>query len=179
MKKGVLIIECIERNDPGSEGRFLSHLLNVMNIECQYLEVRTPDQFINFIKTTPYRYIHVTTHGYTDINSFQGWWTAKGIISKENLRTIRNAINDTIIVSTACNSGEKTYSDYLTRKLGVKYYIAPTGSPKFHNSLFFIHIFYHKHFILKLSIEKCIKSYNNLYKNPHKFKVFTRNVDTY
>lgn len=37
---GVLAQECIDRTEPDSEGRSLSHMFNLMAVTSQYVEIR-------------------------------------------------------------------------------------------------------------------------------------------
>lgn len=178
MKKGVLILECLDQSDPGSEGKFLSHMFDLMGVDNQYVEIRTRAQFISMIKSCPYKVIHITTHGEVEkISSnrerFKGWWTQDGPISKTIIDdNLENSLTGKIIVSTACLSGYTKYANYLIEKTGCKYYIAPEGSPSFHNSIFFAHIFYHKYFILNNKLNNIFERYDSRYKNPHEFSYF-------
>ena len=171
---GVLILECIEQSDPGSEGRFLSHMFNLMEVKSQYVEVHTPAQILSLIDCSPYKYIHITTHGVISNKKFVGWWTPKGTVSKEDLMVLEGKLTDKIIISTACKSGKKAFCNYIVHKLRCKYYVAPKRSPRFRNSIFFAHIFYHKLFVLKQSVEDSYNAYNKKYKNPHCFTIYKR-----
>lgn len=46
-RNGVLVLECLDHADPGSEGRFLSHMFDLMEVEHQYVEIRTRNQLIS------------------------------------------------------------------------------------------------------------------------------------
>lgn len=174
-KSGVLVIECTDHSDPGSEGRFLSHMFDLMNVQSQYVEVRTPKQLISLLECSPYKFIHITTHGcVSESDNFLGWWTPEGDVNRTNLGCLENKMAKTIIISTACKSAAKNFGKYVVDKLGCSYYIAPKESPKFHNSIMFAHIFYHKNFILKQSTKNSFKAYKNNYKNPHKFSIYER-----
>lgn len=175
-KRGVLIIECTDRSDPGSEGRFLSHMFDLMNVQSQYVEVRTPDQLIALMECSPYKYIHITTHGCvsTSTDKFLGWWTPDGDVNRFNLGCLEEKMFKTIIISTACRSADKKFGRYVVDRLGCSYYIAPKQSPKFHNSIMFSHIFYHKHFILEQNTQSSYEAYDKNYKNPHKFSIYVR-----
>lgn len=41
----VLIIDCEDAKDPGSEGRFVKHMLNLMNIPNCYCKAKTCGEF--------------------------------------------------------------------------------------------------------------------------------------
>jgi hypothetical protein len=175
-ERGVLILECIDQSDLGSEGRFLSHMFDLMDVPCQYVEIRTPEQLLSLLGCSPYKYIHITTHGYVTESSkkFIGWWTPNGIVKKKILQPLEGKLINKIIVSTACNSAEKGFCDYIVDRLGCKHYIAPARNPKFHNSIMFAHLFYHKVFILRLSAKNSYKRYEQNYKNPHLFSIYNR-----
>jgi len=175
-EKGVLILECIDHSDPGSEGRFLSHMFNLMKVKSQYVEVRTPGQMLSLMDCSPYKYIHITTHGFvrTQHKKFVGWWTPKGTVRKDDLMVLEGKLTDKIIVSTACKSGKKAFCTYIVNNLRCKYYLAPERSTRFSSSIFFAHIFYHKLFVLKQSVEDSYNAYNRKYKNPHCFTIYKR-----
>lgn len=127
MEKGVLILECLDRSDPGSEGRFLSHMFDIMDVPSQYVEVRTPNQFISLMACAPYEFIHITTHGCVSKPSekFRGWWTPNGKVDQKSLGTLDGKLEDTVVVSTACKSADETFGRYVVDTLGSRYYIAP------------------------------------------------------
>lgn len=176
MDRGALIIECIDKSDPGSEGRFLSHMFDIMDVPSQYVEVRTPDQFIGLMACAPYEFIHITTHGCVSSPSekFLGWWTPKGKVNEKNLGPLKGKLDGTVIVSTACKSAADAFGRYVVDTLGARYYIGPTMSPRFHNAILFAHIFYHKLFILGHSPRKSYEAYDDNYKNPHAFEIYAR-----
>lgn len=176
-KCGVLILECTDHSDPGSEGRFLSHMFDLMDVASQYVEIRTPNQLIALMESSPYKYIHITTHGRISnvTDKFLGWCTPDGDVNRTNLGCLEKKMIKTIIVSTACKSADKKFGRYVVDRLGCSYYIAPKKSPKFHNSIMFSHLFYHKHFILKQNTKKSFEAYDNSYKNPHNFTIYIKN----
>lgn len=170
---GVLILECIDRPDPGSEGRFLSHMFDLMEVLSQYIEVRIPQQLLALIKSSPFDVIHITTHGFLKTKgAFRGWWTPGGIVGINKLEDVKGALSGKLLVSTACRSGDDRFSESVRQVLGCKYYIAPKGRPKFHNAIFFAHVFYHKLFVLSKSVTESYNSYVHVYKNPHDFYLF-------
>jgi hypothetical protein len=172
--QGILILECLDTTDPGSEGRFLSHMLNIMEAPSQYIEIRTREQLIAILKTNPFNAVHITTHGHVagQSDKFQGFWTPKGTVRLEDLP--EGSLQKKIVISTACRSGTKKFAQLLVKRLSPTDYIAPTGSPKFHNSIYFAHWFYHNVLILKLSPAEAVKKYNEGYKNPHDFVHYER-----
>ena len=180
MEEGVLILECIDKSDPGSEGRFLSHMFDIMDVPSQYAEIRNPDQFIGLMASSPYKFIHITTHGCLSKSSekFLGWWTPNGKVNQENLDAITGRLASIVVVSTACKSANSKFGSYVVNKLGSKYYIAPKKDPKFYNAILFAHIFYHKYFILHRSVKNGFASYKENYKNPHCFEIYCKKKKT-
>lgn len=176
MEKGVLILECIDKSDPGSEGRFLSHMFDIMDVSSQYVEIRTPDQFISLMACAPYEFIHITTHGCVSKPSekFVGWWTPNGKVNQKNLGPLVGKLDSMVVVSTACKSATDEFGRYVVDVLGSRYYVAPTKSPRFYNAILFAHVFYHKYFVLDHSVEKGYKAYDQNYKNPHGFEIYRR-----
>lgn len=171
---GVLILECLGSSDPGSEGRFLSHMLNIMEVENQYVNVRTKNQMIALLKLSPYKYIHITTHGVvSEMEKFLGFWTNEGIISEKLLDKFNHELDGCTIISTACLSANPEYRDMFIASTLCDYYIAPVGKPSYPDSIFFSHVFYHKLFIIRKKVEDILSSYNKHYKNPHKFCLFS------
>lgn len=79
---GVLILECLDEIDPGSEGRFLSHMFNLMEVPSQYAEIRTKEQFTAMLGANQFDVLHITTHGHvaTKNDKFIGFWTPKGTV---------------------------------------------------------------------------------------------------
>lgn len=175
MKNGVCIVECIEKDDPGSEGRFLLEALRLMDVEVKLIRVKEIDALFDAISATDMDFVHVATHGkLTQTEKFLGWWTDQGVGSKQILGNLNPTAKCKAIVSTACKSGSSGFADYVLNRMGVPYYIAPTGCPTWHNAALFTHIYYHKLFQTKGTIEKAFKSYSTAYKNPHKFQIFKR-----
>lgn len=73
MQRGVKIIECLDKDDPGSEGRCLKHIFNLMEIKSSYSHVGSIDELLHAIAESKYQYIHISAHG--DIgagNKFKG-----------------------------------------------------------------------------------------------------------
>ena len=175
MQYGVEIIECLDNEDPGSEGRCLKHIFNLLEIESKYSHVVSIDELLQAIAESKYQYIHISAHGtINDQNKFKGWWTPKGIGTKANVEQINGKVKATAIVSTACKSGSESFGRYVVDVLGCKYFIGPTGKPKFYNASLFAHIFYHKLFRTKGSVSVAFKSYDKNYKNPHGFKLYVQ-----
>ena len=79
---------------------------------------------------------------------------------------LNGKVKATAIVSTACKSGSKSFGRFVVNELGFKYFIGPTGSPKFYNTILFTHIFYHKLFKTNGRISDAFNSYDDFYKNP-------------
>jgi hypothetical protein len=166
---GVLILECIGKTDPGSEGRFLSHMFNLMEVESQYVEVRSKLQFLSMLEASPYDTIHITTHGSLRKKEFTGFWTPGGSVRLGDFPD--DLLKGRTLVSTACQSGTKAFARALVEKTSLRFYIAPTESPRFHNAIFFSHWFYHKVFVLNVSIRRTVEDYREGYKNPHDFAI--------
>jgi hypothetical protein len=168
--KGILILECIDKNDPGSEGRFLSHMFSLMDVPSQYIEIRTKRQFVAMIEASPFNIVHITTHGYVT-PKFDGFWTpAEEKLWIEDFS--KDSLKGKTVVSTACRSGARKFARKFRKRVSAKYYIAPEGKPKFHNSIYFAHWFYHNVIVLKLSPTVAMKKYDEGYKNPHDFTLF-------
>lgn len=70
IENGVLILECLADSDPGSEGRFLSHMFKLMKVKHQYVEAYTRYQLLALLKKSPFRLIHIATHGAMKDNNF-------------------------------------------------------------------------------------------------------------
>jgi hypothetical protein len=177
MKTGVRIVECIDKeDDPGSEGRFLLEALRLMEVDVELLRVKKIEDLFEKISTSEMKFVHIATHGViTDTKNFRGWWTHRGIGNKQTVKQIKPKAQCKAIVSTACKSGVSEFANYVVNTMGSSYYIAPTGSPSWHNAAFFTHIYYYKLFQAKGTVEKAFKSYQESFRNPHKFQIFKRN----
>ena len=175
MKNGVLIIECPDDTDPGSEGRLLQEVFRLMEVPHKLLRVQTIQDLISAVSESEFKYVHVATHGVvTDNSAFKGWWSPKGTGTKKTFSGQQGTFGTSCIVSTACRSGVAGFGRHVVDVLGSKYYIAPTGSPLWHNAALFSHIFYYKLFRTKTSVRMAFKSYDESYKNPHDFKLYAR-----
>lgn len=180
-KEGILILECQEHSDPGSEGQFLLHMFNLMEIDSQYIEVRTKRQLLALLDKPPFRFVHITTHGSvsspkTRKPKFAGLWAGDEDITKDDLETIRRKLTNRTVVTTACMSGAKDFAYDFADATNCKHYIAPKKSPTFSTAIFFSHLLYHKYFRLsstyKKKMGKIVKSYKDKYKNVAQFEIY-------
>lgn len=173
MKHGVKIIECLDADDPGSEGHCLKHIFNLMEIDSSYSHVDSIDGLLSAITKSKFQYIHISTHGVIgDTDRFKGWWTPNGIGKPEKVRKLSGKLEEKTIISTACKSGVTGFGRFVVEQLGCQHYIGPTKSPNFYNASFFSHIFYHKLFMTKGSVRSAFKSYEKQYRNPHGFTLY-------
>ncbi len=173
--EGVLILECLDESDPGSEGMFLSHMFNLMEVSHQYVEVRTKYQLLSLLMKPPYTMVHITTHGsvrgHGRKENFRGLWAKDGNIRKTDLAKLERKLDGFTVVSTACLSGDQSFAEDFVQVTDCDHYIAPLGSPTFKDAIFFAHIFYHKCFVLGRPVAKIMREYDSRYKNPHNFHV--------
>ncbi|WP_186187844.1 hypothetical protein [Burkholderia gladioli] len=176
MKHGVKIIECLDESDPGSEGRFLKHSFNLMQIESLYRHVNSIDGLLSEIAKSTFKYIHISAHGEVadEEDRFRGWWTPNGTGTKAKVAGLVGNVKATAIISTACKSGTKGFGRYVVDELGCQFFIAPAGSPLFYNASLFSHLFYHKLFKTKRGVVSAFNSYAENYKNPHRFRIYER-----
>ena len=175
--RGVLILECLDGTDPGSEGLFLSHMFILMKVDYQYVEVRTKAQFLALLRTWPYELIHITIHGSVGNASgkFLGLWLRGDIVSVEDIQGLKGKLRGRMVITTACLSGQNRFAREFVTTAGCQCYVAPSGSPRFHNAIFFAHIFYHKYFILKRSVAAILTEYDQAHRNPHRFAAISFN----
>lgn len=177
---GVGIIECLDKDDPGSEGRCLEHVFNLMEIDSAYSHVDSIDDLLRSIAESEFQYVHISAHGATGgkQDRFKGWWTPKGIGTKAKVAQLIGNVKATAIISTACKSGTQGFGRYIVNELGCQYFIGPTGSPKFYNASLFAHIFYHKLFRSKGGVPSAFRSYENINisNNPHHFTLYDRST---
>ena len=169
--RSVLILECLDKGDPGSEGRFTTHMLSLMGIKNQYIQVETKEQFVALLRTAPSQagIIHITTHGRCSKNAFHGFWTPEGDVQTDDLEEVR--LSGKTIISTACLSGQLPFARRFQKVTSCRHYVAPQKSPRFHNAIMFSHLSYHNHFILKKNVDEAFGKYKTTYKNPHDFHV--------
>lgn len=173
----VLIIESKDEDDPGSEGMFVKHMLNLMGVTNKYYKIHSKTQFIKIISgnLTDVKVIHIATHGeYRQISisqakKFTGFWTPCGAVTMEDIRCANISLSGKTIISTACFSGQKVPRNAFKNTTGCKHYIAPIKDPNFYNAALMCHIFYHKHLALKRSAREAFSQYADRYKNPHVF----------
>jgi hypothetical protein len=174
MKHGVQIIECLVSDDPGSEGRGLKNVFDLMEVESKLLRVDSIDQLLEAIADSKFKFAHIATHGSVNrkTDKFKGWWTPSGIGDRHKVSEFDGRFKQTAIVSTACKSGASSFGKYVVNKLGSRYFIGPERSLSFSNSILFSHIFYHKLFNTKDGVSAAFDSYLKNYKNPNGFKLY-------
>jgi hypothetical protein len=179
MSPTVLIIECQDNDeDPGSEGRFVKHLLNLMEVASHYRRARTKGQFLELLSAVPAEtsVVHIATHGrFRESRKgqrprFVGFWTPDGDdVTIKDIEDARISLAGKLVLSTACYSGQKKPREAFKRTTGCKHYIAPIRGPRFYNAALMSHIFYHKHLQLDRSVKRAFREYEERYRNPHVF----------
>lgn len=174
-KPFVLIIECTEADDPGSEGKFVKHMLDLMQIPNRYHKAKNQDKFIEVLSTCSPEadVVHIATHGEYEIKSkrdrFTGFATPHRAVTIDAIEAACINLTGKTVLSTACFSGQKAAREAFKKATNCKHYIAPIRCPKFHNAALMCHIFYHKHLIRKRSVKTAFAQYEDRYKNPHIF----------
>ena len=185
MKNGVLILECLAEADPGSEGQFLLHMFNLMNVDAQYIEVRTKRQLVALLDRPPFRMVHITTHGRVDDSRpgrkprFRGLWSSPTEdLTAADLGGLKGKLRKRSVITTACMSAAKKFATRFVTGTGCDYYVAPKESLNYATAIYFSHVFYHKYFRLSKKhahdIPKIVKEYNDRYKNVAGFDVARR-----
>jgi hypothetical protein len=179
VKHSVLIIECADKGeDPGSEGRFIKHMLDLMDIENDYQPVRTKTQFMELLSSVPVDtdVVHIATHGKIrktpkgKPDQFMGFWTPdEQHVTVKEIAEAGIALAGKTVVSTACLSGKKAPREAFKTTTACKHYIAPIRDPSFYNAALMCHIFYHKHLALGRSVKRAFSEYEDRYRNPHVF----------
>lgn len=175
--RGVSVLECLSKTDPGSEGCFISHTLDLMRTPYRHVRIRTKQQLVERLRTSPYPIIHIATHGTVSGSKtspedrFVGLWTRKGTVKEADLESLRGQLRGKTIVSTACRSAQPRFREKFVRITQCSHYIAPRRCPRFCNAIFFAHVFYHKHLVLKRSVKDAFNEYKRRYKNPHRFVI--------
>jgi hypothetical protein len=176
MSKSVLIVECLDKEDPGSEGNFLRHMFDLMEVKPTLVAVDSIQDLLQRIAKSKDHVVHVSTHGALrddDDERFIGWWTPNGNGSKKVLARFEGKFRGKTIVSTACKSGVSGFGRYAVKTLGSRHFIGPSKSPPFCDAILFAHIFYHKLFVSKKGgIKKAFRGYKESYKNPHDFRLY-------
>jgi hypothetical protein len=169
----VLIIECRDKEDPGSEGRFVKHMLDLMRITNDYRKAQSKAQFIELLSSISKNtvLIHVTTHGSCrgKPEKFIGFWTPDGDVTLKDIKAADIDLSGKTVLSTACFSGQKAPRKAFKEATDCKHYIAPIKDPHFYNAALMCHIFYHKHLVLGRSVKKAFSEYEGRYNNPHRF----------
>jgi hypothetical protein len=176
----VRIIECRDKEDPGSEGRFVKHMLDLMGITNDYRTARNKAEFIDLLSSIPVKtdVIHVATHGRSrktrdGKDKFTGFWTPdEEHVTIKDIKAADIDLSGKTVLSTACFSGQKAPGEAFKEATDCKHYIAPIRDPKFYNAALMCHIFYHKHLTLTRSVKKAFSEYEGRYYNPHKFRFF-------
>ncbi|UQS89782.1 hypothetical protein M5C90_31445 [Pseudomonas chlororaphis subsp. piscium] len=63
MTKGVCIIECVCEDDPGSEGKVLKEIFNLMQVKSKLIRVKSIKQLLKALTQTEMTHVHIATHG--------------------------------------------------------------------------------------------------------------------
>ena len=173
----VLIVECVGKNDPGSEGNFLLHMFNILQVKAQYLQLETKEQMLAIMNCIPnsVEYIHFTTHGLIG-DGCEGLWTPLGSVELEDLEIIRPDFSGKCVLTSACEAGGSSFRKRFRVATGCNYYIAPAESVSFKNAMFFSHLFYYNCFVLKKDVKRSFDAYTSRYKNMYKWTLQTRRV---
>ena len=72
-------------------------MFDLMKVENQYVDVRTKEQFLNLLTSSPYKFIHITTHG-SVINGkkgerFCGLWFLDGDVKRNDLTFLEGKLS--------------------------------------------------------------------------------------
>jgi hypothetical protein len=179
VKPSVMIIECRDKlGDPGSEGRFIKHMLDLMGVASDLQPVRSHARFLELLSSLEAnsKVVHIATHGRTqkirkgEPDKFIGFWTPdEQAVTMEDIAAVGIDLSGKVVISTACLSGQKVPREAFKNATRCKHYIAPIRGPDFYNAALMCHIFYHKHFVLNKSVKKAFLEYRDRYKNPHNF----------
>ena len=171
----VLLVECLDKTDPGSEGQFLKHMLDIMKVASQYVQLQTKQQVLALLGVIPksVKIIHFTTHGSVDedTDKIVGFWTPKGTIAIADIKKANFDLSGKTLIASACQAGETKFAKSVAETTCCDYYISPLKGANFAGAIFFSHIFYHHHFILKRDIEESFERYEEFYKNPFQWRL--------
>jgi hypothetical protein len=154
----------------------MSHMLNLMRVPHEHVRVRTKQDLVHHLRTSPYAIIHIATHGMfrrrrAAADRFCGLWTRRGIMRRGDLQSLEGQLRGRTVVCTACGAAHMAFRKPFVRITGCKHYIAPKRRPTFCNAILFAHVFYHKHLVLKRSVKSAFNEYKRGYKNPHRFVI--------
>ena len=184
MRNGVLILECLDKADPGSEGQFLLHMFHLMHVNVQYVETRTKRQLLSLMDRPPFRLLHITTHGSIDQSgsghkpSFCGLWSPTQDIAASDLAQLKGKLRGRSVITTACMSGTPNFAKRFVRETGCEYYVAPRKSPTYATAIYFSHLLYHKYFRFSdrygRDIPKIVADFDERHKNVADFRVLAR-----
>lgn len=181
MRNGVLILECLDVGDPGSEGQFLVHMFNLMSVKAQYIEVRTKRQLLLLLDRPPFRMVHITTHGsVVERNSgqkpqFRGFWSPTEDLTLSDISSLSGKLSGRSVITTACMSAEKPFARRFVEVTGCQYYVAPKKSLNHSSAIYFAHLFYHKYYRRTekygRNIPRIVEDYDDKHTNIAQFVV--------
>lgn len=171
----VLIIECLDQGDPGSEGNFLLNMFNILEVKAQYLQLETKEQMLAIMSCVPnsVKFIHFTTHGWIS-DKCDGLWTPQGSVEVRDLKEACPDLSGKCVVTSACKAGGVYFEQRFRYYTECKYFIAPEDSVSFKNAMFFSHLFYYNYFVLKKDIDKSFQAYTARYKNSYNWKLYKK-----
>ncbi len=170
--QSVLIIECLDPKDPGSEGDFLRHMFKLMQINCDHERINTQKEMLDLLRLSQHQNIHITTHGSLDEKErFTGLWTTDGEFNINHFASLQGKLRSKNIVVTACKAFDGKFNKAFVELTFCSHFIAPRESVSFISSIYFSHIYYHKYFINNKSVSTVYTDYIDIYKNPYKFSL--------
>jgi hypothetical protein len=176
--KKVLIIECSHENDPGSEGHFLEHMFNIMQVKSKYVQANSHSEILNALGESKEDIIHISTHGSVKKTGngekiFKGLWTPTGQLKTNHLALIQGKLKGKDLVVTACNAFDASFAESFIYITLCENFVAPKRAVSFTGSIFFSHIIYQKLLVQKAaSLAEVVKQYDERYRNQYEFGCF-------
>jgi len=179
MKYGIFIIESLNVGDD-KDGKILKDILDVCQVENEYIEVETKPQLIKAIdefQRSEFRYLHLSCHANEE--GF-GLTDETFITNSEFSEIVADKLQKRRIFMSACEAGNLDLAGKLITKNKIFSLIGSPEPIRFDKSLLFYPTFYHlmneldENKMLKKELRKSIRGGVNLFKIPIHYYAFLR-----
>lgn len=140
-KYGVFIIESL-RSDDYFDGENLKDILELSNIECEYRDVETIDDFTQAVedfRNSQLRYLHLSCHADMDGIEING----EEISNKELVLIFKGNISKKRLFLSACKAGNRNMATAFINKCGGQSVIGTPIDLYFDKAALFWPAFYH------------------------------------
>ncbi len=152
-KKDLLLLECIPKEDKMEEGIVIREFLKLaFPKKVKFKRIKTKDDFFKAIKRNTCKYIHISCHGYGDVDGYY-IKLPKGKVYPSELDRSSNLYDRHCFIS-GCSLGKKAFADNFMKATDSEDVIAPLKDVYFIDAAAFWINFYYNLFFLGKGVDK-------------------------